>query len=72
MPASVSVRASPLSDKSQSSLAGRKRIPSQGRGLMTTEFCFHAEENPVLKCLPLTMVFMLQWCILDSVPGDLN
>ena len=39
---------------------------------MTTELCFHAEENPLLKCLPLKMVFMLQWCILDPIPGDLN
>ena len=85
MPASVQLRASPLSDRSQSSLVGRKRMPfpcKEEKGFMTTEFsCFQVKGKPVLTAFELQLFFFefaaqsgvySPWCVLDPVHGDLN
>lgn len=62
MPASVQLRASPLSDRSQSSLVGRKRMPfpcKEEKGFMTTEFsCFQVKGKPVLTAFELQLFFL--------------
>ena len=63
MPASVQLRASPLSDRSQSSLVGRKRMPfpcKEEKGFMTTEFsCFQVKGKPVLTAFELQLFFLI-------------
>ena len=62
MPASVQLRASPLSDRSQSSLVGRKRMPfpcKEEKGFMTTEFsCSQVKGKPVLTAFELQLFFL--------------
>ena len=62
MPVSVQLRASPLSDRSQSSLVGRKRMPfscKEEKGIMTTEFsCFQVKGKPVLTAFELQLFFL--------------
>ena len=62
MPVSVQLSASPLSDRSQSSLVGRKRMPfpcKEEKGFMTTEFsCFQVKGKPVLTAFELQLFFL--------------
>ena len=62
MPVSVQLRASPLSDRSQSSLVGRTRMPfpcKEEKGFMTTEFsCFQVKGKPVLTAFELQLFFL--------------